>query len=235
MVCVVKNEILFLLQTVFIAGSVLGALALGKEALVALISAIFLVANLFVIKQITLFGFDVTATDVYIIGAVLAFNLLQEFYGKRIAKKTIWISFFISLIFVILSKVHLLYVPNSHDFVHGSFEKILCFLPRIVFASFVAHVFSQYVRLFLYGRLQKLAGGRFLVSRNIVITVVEQLLDTVIFGFIGLYGVVHALTNVFLISFLVKMITIICTVPWLLLVQFIFRSNGRILRDTKAK
>ena len=209
-----QNEIIFFLQTVAVAGSVLVSLALGREALVACISLLFVLANLFVVKQVTLFGFDVMAADTYIIGAVLGFNLLQEFFGAQIAKKTIWISFFISFVFVIMSQIHLLYLPNAYDVTQSLFTGILGFLPRIVLASFIAHIISQYLRLWLYGFFKRLSANKYLVGRNILVTVIEQAVDTILFAFIGLYGVVHSITDMFILSFIIKIITILCITPW---------------------
>ncbi|MCK4518100.1 VUT family protein, partial [Candidatus Babeliales bacterium] len=72
------------------------------------------------------------------------------------------------------------------------------------------------LRLFLYERLQRLSNHeshKFLFARNLSVTVVEQALDTVLFGFLGLYGVVHSVTDVFVVSFSIKMLTILCMSP----------------------
>jgi hypothetical protein len=221
-----QNEIIFFLQTIAVAASVLGALALGREALVACISFLFVLANLFVVKQVSLFGFDVMAADTYIIGAVLGFNLLQEFFGVQIAKKTIWVSFFISFIFVIMSQIHLWYAPNIYDSTQHLYAGILGFLPRIVLASFVAHIVSQYVRLWLYDVFKRTVGGfnplsanKYLVGRNLVVTAIEQSVDTLLFGFIGLYGVIHSIAEMFILSFTVKILTILCITPWVVLAK----------------
>jgi len=220
-----SNELLFFLQIITVFGSVLGALILGKEALVACISFLFVIANLFVIKQISVFGLNVTPTDVYIIGGVLGFNFLQEFYGKKIAEKTIWISFLVSLIFVVMSRIHVWFAPNVHDVTHGLFVKVLGFLPRIAIASFIAHVVAQYFRLFFYGFLKKIFINRYLITRNLTVTVIEQALDTALFSFIGLYGIVYSLRDVFLLSFSVKLITIMCTIPAIVLARFFVRRG----------
>ncbi|MBU1008332.1 queuosine precursor transporter [Candidatus Dependentiae bacterium] len=219
------NELLFFLQAILVAGIVLGALVLGEEALVACISLLFVLANLFVTKQIMLFGFYVTSADVYIIGAVLGFNLLQEYFGREIARKAIWISFFISLVVLVLSQIHLSYLPNMYDTTQDSFVTIMGLLPRIVCASLVAHVGAQYVRLFFYGVLKRVCEDRYFLARNLVVTVTEQLVDTVIFGFVGLYGVVHAVTDVFVVSFTIKVVVIFCAVPWVLLAKKLVKRD----------
>lgn len=221
-----NNELLFLLQIIAVSSAVLGALMLGKEALVACIAFLITLANLFVVKQVTLFGLQVTVTDAYIVGAVLGFNLLQEYFGKDIARKTIWISFFMSLVLVVAAQVHLGYTPNEHDFTQASYEKILGFLPRILVASFTAHVVSQYIRLFLYEKAKNLFRNQYFVVRNLSVTVVEQLVDTILFGFIGLYGVVHTVTDVFVLSFAIKMISIVCIVPLVMSVRYLLGAGN---------
>jgi len=225
------NELVFFLQTIIVALVMLVALALGKEAVIAGISLLFVLANIFVVKQITLFGFEVTSADVYIIGAVLGFNLLHEYFGNNIAKKTIWISFFISAIVLVMSQLHLRYIPNMHDITQRSFMNIFGFLPRIVGASFAAHIGAQYLRLFLYGLLKRVCGSRYLVARNFFVTIVEQAVDTAIFGFIGLYGIVYSLTDVFFISFVIKLLAIVCTTPWLVLARFAAASRSSLVEN----
>jgi len=220
------NELIFFAQTMLVSAAVLGALVLGREALIACISLLFVLANLFVVKQITLFGFEVTAADVYVVGAVLGFNLLQEYFGKKIARKTIWISFFVSLVCVVMSQLHLGYIPNAYDATQGAFTQILGVLPRLLIASFATHIIVQYFRLFFYGLLKKRYGSRHLVSRHFVVTTIEQIIDTGLFGFIGLYGVVHALTDVFVVSFCIKLVAIACTAPWLAVARVVMRRWG---------
>jgi len=77
------NEFIFLLHIIIIAISSLVALRLGKEALVAYVCVLGILSNLFVTKQILLFGFNVIATDAFVVGAVLGLQLLQEYYGKK--------------------------------------------------------------------------------------------------------------------------------------------------------
>ena len=88
------NELIFIFHCLIIASSSLFALFLGSYGLVAFICIQCILANLFVIKQITLFGYTATCSDAFTVGATLGLNLLQEYFGKNITKKTIWINFF---------------------------------------------------------------------------------------------------------------------------------------------
>src|SRR5229473_6185965 len=114
----IMNELIFALHTVIIALFALGALALGQGALVAFVCIQCILANLFVVKQITLFGFTATCADAFTVGATIGLNMLQEYFGKAIAKRTIWINFFLLIFYAIVSQVHLIYVPHAADTMH---------------------------------------------------------------------------------------------------------------------
>jgi uncharacterized PurR-regulated membrane protein YhhQ (DUF165 family) len=107
------NELIFIVHTVVIAAFALGALALGCTSLVAFVCSCCILANLFVVKQITLFGLTATCADAFTVGATIGLNMLQEYFGKEIAKKTIWINFFLLIFYAIVSQIHLIYIPHA--------------------------------------------------------------------------------------------------------------------------
>src|SRR5438445_4228981 len=122
------NELIFILHTLIIAAFALGALALGPSALVAFVCIQCMLANLFVVKQITLFGFTATCADAFTVGATIGLNLLQEYFGKEIAKRTIWINFFLLIFYALLSQIHLFYLPIITVTVKHIFLLLLCLI-----------------------------------------------------------------------------------------------------------
>lgn len=208
------NEILFFFQIILVIGFVLGALKLGKEALTSWVVIQAIVANLFVVKQITLFGFQVTASDVFAIGSLLALNLLQEFFSRESANKATLVCFYIMLFFASISQIHLLFEPNNHDFSHSSFVTILSLSPRLLFASMTVFFLVQQVDIHLFGFLKNNFpkwGFAFRLSLSLILS---QLLDTILFSFIGLYGIVDSLFDIILVSFLIKLIVIFFSAPF---------------------
>ncbi len=192
------------------------ALRLGKEALVAFICTQCVLANLFVTKQIILFGLNATASDAYTIGAVLGLNLLQEYYGKSITKKAVWISFFILIFYAIMSQIQLLFIPSQFDVNQSHFYAILYAMPRITVASFSVYLFVQHLDRIIYGYLKKLFNHRFLVGRNYVSIGICQLADTILFSFFGLYGIVQNIWSIILVSYAIKMAALFLTTPFLM-------------------
>lgn len=220
----IPNELIFVLQTSFISCTALGALYLGKEALVAFICLVCIMANLLIIKQTMLFGFNATCADAFTIGATLGLNLLQEYFGRSITKKTIWINFFLLVFYAIMTQIHLAYAPSLADSAHSSFQAILGFMPRIVVASFTVYLIAQMVDYLVYGFLKRICADRFLIIRNYGSMLVSQLVDTVLFSFLGLYGIVDNIGEIILVSYCIKVVAIGIASPFVALSRIIIKQ-----------
>lgn len=213
------NELLFFTQTLLIVGFAFGALKLGKSALTSWVAIQALIANLFVLKQITLFGFNVTAGDSFIIGSLLGLNFLQEFFGKEEAQKATWICFFFMLFFAIISQLHLLYIPSPHDTSQSSFYEILSQSPRLIFASMGVFFIVQRIDIRFFAFLKNTFPTWSFVLRTATALVVSQLLDTVLFSFFGMYGIVASILDIIILSFAIKLIVIGCFTSFMRIVR----------------
>lgn len=207
------NLFLFLAQTFLVVGFALAAFRLGSGALTAWIAIQSILANLFVTKQVNLLGFDVTASDAFAIGGIFGLNLLQEHFSKEEAQKATWISFFCMLFFVVASQLHLLYLPSIHDTTQTAFSTILSPAPRLFLASISVFLIVQQSDIRFFVLLKRIFPNRSFAFRTAVSLVFSQLLDTVLFTFAGLYGSVASVTDVILLSFLVKLGVIFCFSP----------------------
>lgn len=200
------NELIFFLQTTLVLAGTYLALKLGKSALTTWIAFQALIANLFVLKQINLFSFDVTASDVFAIGSLLGLNSLQEYFGKEEAKKATWISFFILIFFTLVSTLHLYYIPNSYDESQSAFLTIFSKVPRLLIASMSAFFIVQQFDIWLFSKLKTTWS---FATRVGISSSISQLLDTFLFSFLGLYGVVESFIDVFIVSYTIKLIVIL--------------------------
>lgn len=192
----------------------LGALRLGKEALISWIALQGVLANLFVVKQIDLFGLHVTCSDVYVVGSVFGLNLLQEFFGQSASKKSIFATFLGMLFMSIMSKFHVTYSPSVLDWSHSSYSTILEFMPRLLVASvtvfFLIQLFDVRFFAFLKSRFPRMP----LTLRNSASMITSQGLDTLLFTFLGLYGVISSPWHVICVSFSIKLIVIVLVTPF---------------------
>lgn len=202
------NELIFGLHCGLVILFVLIALRMGKEALIGWVAIQAILANLLVMKQITLFGCNATGSDVFAVGSILSLNLLQEYYGKQLARKAIWFTFLAMAFFAVMSQIHLLYHPSSYDTAQASFVKIFSAAPRLLFASLAVSFLVQQIDLRVFSFLKSKMKNTALVWRNAISLTLSQLLDTVLFTLIGLYGLVDSLLEIIVISFILKMVVI---------------------------
>ncbi len=202
------NEILFFFQAICVIGFALIALRFGSAAVTAWVTMQALIANLFVLKQIHLFGFEVTASDTFVIGTLVGLNLLQEYFDQEEAKKATWTCFLFLLFFAIVSQLHLLYVPNQFDTSQSAFETLLTPSPRLFTASILTFFLVQQFDIVFFAFLKRKLPKTSFAVRTTYSLIVSQFLDTVLFSYFGLYGIAAALFDVIMVSFAIKLISI---------------------------
>jgi len=202
------NETLFLGQILLIVFLDLLAAYLGREYLLSLIVVQGLLANFFILKQVSMFGLVVTCTDVFIIGMVLALNLLEEIYGKEASSKAIN-SYFFTLIVVFLFKFfHLSYVPASVDQTQGHYLALLSETGRIIFATLAVSFLSLHMDRYLYRLLSSKLDVRFLSLKNFITTAVSQLFDTILFSYLALFGIFASMWDLIVFSYTIKLVSL---------------------------
>lgn len=213
------NELIFLGYSLTVALLVGGATLLGYEALVALMTLLAVCMNLLVTKQIMFLGWHATAADALSIGAVLCTNMIQEFFGTERAKRAVWISFAGFIAATVIFMIHCTYIPSAADTMQSHCLALFCPLPRIGIASLIAYLITQLCDRYLYAKLMTITHKRYFLVRNIGITALTQLLDAVLFGTLGLYGVVANLPSVLFVSYVIKLCSLLLIVPALVLMK----------------
>jgi queuosine precursor transporter len=205
------NAFIFFIHIFLVFTFGLGALRLGKEALIGWVALQAVLANLFVIKQIDFFGFEITCSDAFAVGSFFGLNLLQEYFGRKTTLTAIKVCFFSMLFFALMAQIHLLYKPSLSDTTQDAFRTILEASPRLFIASLATFAIAQQIDLRLFRKLSFLSSFSL---KNTLALSCSQLIDTIIFSFLGLYDIVSSLFDVIFISFLVKLVIILCLKPF---------------------
>lgn len=213
------NELLFFSHILFIIFFTLIALKTGKEMLSACICLQIVLSNLFVTKEITLFGLNVTSCEAYTVGAFLSLNLLQEFFTKKAVRKALWACLFCMAFVVIISQLHICYIPSEFDNTHLAFEQILSRTPRIFLASIASYFIALFLDLKLFQRIKDKWPQRPLWLRMLSTTFISQFIDTVIFAFLGLFGIVHNIWHIIAMAYTIKIITTLALTPMTLIAK----------------
>lgn len=205
------NSILFLVSSLMVSAASLFCLKQSKTLLTAWIALLGVMANLFVLKQITLFGMNATASDVFAVGSLLGLNLLREHFDMESCKKAILISFFCMMFFGLMAQLHLLYIPNDFDHSQEAYRLLLQHNFRIIIASVGVFFTVQIIDVLLYTLFLKHLNS--FALRNILSLSISQAIDTALFSFVGLYGLVDDIISIMLISYVIKLTAIASVTP----------------------
>ena len=208
------NEILFLTQILWMGFFTIAAAKAGKSALVAWIAILAFLANFFVLKQVVLFGLEVTASDAFALGSLLSLNLLQEKEGIGEAKRACWVSLATLLFFAGASQLHLALQPSMHDASQAAFSTLLTPAPRLFFASLASLFVTQRADVLFFSKLKAKFPQAAFPIRALFSLALSETVDTVLFSFLGLYGIVHTLLEVILFSLVMKAISLITLTPF---------------------
>lgn len=207
------NELYFLGQVIIVLLFSYGALRLGQGALTTAVTVQALIANIFVLKQMSFLGFEVTCSDAFAVGSILSLNLLREYFGKAQATKAISICFFFMVFFVAVSQMQLLFIPSPHDTAQFAYAKLLTPAPRLLFASLIVFFLVQHFDVRCFGWISKLLPRSPFPLRSSLSLTISQFIDTVLFSFLGLYGIVNSILDIILVSFLLKVCVIFTLGP----------------------
>ncbi len=201
---------------------------LGREGLLILIVLHIIVCNLQVVKQVELFGLQATLGNVAYGVTFWCTDLLAEKHGKREAARGVIIGFVALVVFTVLMQLALLFSPGPEDWADPHLQEIFGFMPRLVVASLLAYLVSQFHDVWFFHYLRTLTRGRHLWLRNNLSTIVSQLLDTLVFcsvAFIGIFTL-PVLIQIYLTTWLIKVLVAALDTPFIYLATRWHRAAG---------
>jgi len=196
----------------------------GRQGLYASVVISLLLANLQGHKLTEIFGLQTSMGVILYSSIYFATDLLSERYGKREANRAVMIGFVVSVIFIIMTSISLMYLPSSapatKDFalsIHQATETLFNFSPRFVFGSLLAYFISQSFDVWIYHRIKQKTQGRHLWLRNNVSTMLSQAIDTFIYGIVVWWGIVDFATamQLAMAKYLFKVIIALADTPFL--------------------
>ena len=180
-------------------------LGVGRIALIALFVTALVTAQLTASK---LLGFSIpfslpfTESTLVMPGAALAYALTffasdcySELYGPEEAHKVVNVGFVMN--FVMLALVYSTIAAPAAPFGSidpATFERVLGASLNIVVASALAYLVSQNWDVYAFHRIREWTDGDHLWARNVGSTASSQLVDSLIFVFVG-FAIMPALTG----------------------------------------
>lgn len=194
----------------------------GKIGIFVWIVIATILANIQVTKIIYLFGIEATLGNILYGTIFLATDVLNEIFGKKAAKKAVYLGFITMIVTVILMTISLQFKPHPNDFVQSSLETIFGYLPRLLLASLTAFIISQLIDVYVFDYIKRLLpANKWLWVRNNLSTIFSQLIDTVIFVPIAFVNTVstQVLFGIMISTYLIKIIVAILDTPFIYLIK----------------
>ncbi|MCK5585125.1 queuosine precursor transporter [Candidatus Bipolaricaulota bacterium] len=199
----------------------------GKQGLYVLVVASVIVANIQVTKTILLFGFTATLGNVLYGSTFFATDVLSELYGKRAARRGVWLGFVAMGLVVVWMQFGLAFVPGPDDMAHDSLTTVFGIMPRIAVGSLIAYLVSQHHDVFAFHFWKARTRGRFLWLRNCASTMVSQAIDSVLFCFIALWGLYDTATwlEILATTYVLKWLVALLDTPFIYLAVRLHRQG----------
>ncbi len=198
----------------------------GKAGLYMVIVASVITANIQVLKTVRLFGLVSTLGNVIYGCVFLATDILSEVYGKKSAQRGVWLGFAGMVLVTVWMQISLIFIPDASDFAQRSLETIFGIMPRIMAGSILAYLLSQHHDVLAFHYWKNKTEGRFLWLRNNASTMVSQIIDTVAFSLVALWGVfeINIWWQILLTTYLMKWIVAVVDTPFIYLAKRLSKS-----------
>lgn len=118
----------------------------------------------------------------------LVTDLLNEYYGKKGARRATFISFSMALyVFVVINIAQAMpYLDAPYNVDKKSFDTIFGSAKMMYIASLAAFIVGSLIDIFLFSALKRLTAGKFLWLRATGSTIVSQAFDSLVVSYIFL-------------------------------------------------
>ncbi|MCM1990834.1 queuosine precursor transporter [Oceanirhabdus seepicola] len=210
----------------------------GKRGILGYIILSVIAANLQVNKGVIfdfgLFELEATLGNVMFAGIFLATDLLNEKYGYKEAKKSVHISIFANISFIIIMYISTIF--QGLDYSSNFNEALNLFFSinggalKAVLVGNLVYLISQSLDVYVYSKLKNWNDSRkTLWIRNNGSTLISQLVDSILvtlgFALVGIFPMSIAFT-VIITTLIVKYIAAILDTPFMYLMSNITPREG---------
>jgi uncharacterized integral membrane protein (TIGR00697 family) len=147
---------------------------------------VLLVTNVITAKYINIAHVTLTAGAITYPFTFTLLDVIVEVYGSKRAKLAVWMGLIASLLMSLIVQIASMVPIYSQSTVsQQAFQLVFGFTPGILLASMSAYLIAQSVDIYLFAWARNLTKLKHLWFRNVLSTLLSQLIDTVIFGWVA--------------------------------------------------
>ena len=193
----------------------------GKTGVFVWVAIASIIANIQVLKSVTLFGISATLGNVMFASIFLATDIMSECYGKKEAKKCVYIGVLSIITYLVISQLTLLFTPNDIDVVQSSMQTLFSIAPRACIASVTMFFIANIVDVKIYDLLKRKFKGKKLWVRNNISTIICNCVENFGFVFLAFYAVYPTteLLSIAISTSLIEVVIALCDTPFLYLAR----------------
>lgn len=200
----------------------------GKQGLIAWVAIGTIIANIQVIKTVHIFGISATLGNVMFASIYLATDILNDIYGRKVAKRAVWLGFSSALVMIIVMQMSLHFIPAPEDMAQKSLSTIFDLVPRIALGSIIAYIIGQHVDVFIFSAIKKVfSSDKTFIIRAYGSTMLSSIIDTALFVTIAFAGTLSNMIvfEIFITTYLLKLISTIFNVPFGYIAKSMYRKD----------
>ncbi|MCI2842217.1 queuosine precursor transporter [Staphylococcus hominis] len=200
----------------------------GKQGLIAWVAIGTIIANIQVIKTVDIFGISATLGNVMFASIYLATDILNDIYGRKVAKRAVWLGFSSTLVMIIVMQMSLHFIPAPEDISQKALSTIFDLVPRIALGSIIAYIIGQHVDVFIFSMIKKVfQSDKTFIIRAYGSTVLSSIIDTALFVTIAFMGTLptSVVFEIFITTYVLKLVSTIFNVPFGYIAKSFYRKG----------
>lgn len=206
--------------------------------ILTLFSATWLISNIAAVKLVSIFGITLTGGFLIFPFTTMLSIIIVETYGYKNARQAIWSGFILNLTFVFFINMVSIIPSSPYWNLESQFNSILVPGTRIIFASLISFLLSDFANSYLMAKMKTKNHGKSLIKRVLVSYAISITIDITCFMIIAFYGKMptYVLAKLMLAAYCKKMICQIILFPIILyLIDFLKNIEGIDVYDYDTK
>jgi uncharacterized integral membrane protein (TIGR00697 family) len=206
--------------------------------ILTLFAATWLVSNVAAVKLVSIYGVTLTGGFIVFPFTTMLSSVIVEVYGYKSSRQAIWAGFILNLTFVFFINIINVIPSSSHWDLGDQFKNILVPETRIIFASLISFLLSDFSNSYLMAKMKIKSHGRSLLKRILISCGISLSIDITCFMLLAFYGAMPSLVFMKLMAaaYLKKTLCQIALFPLILyLIELLKNAEGADVYDYDTK
>jgi uncharacterized integral membrane protein (TIGR00697 family) len=206
--------------------------------ILTLFAATWLISNVAAVKLVSIYGVTLTGGFIIFPFTTMLSSIIVEVYGYKNSRQAIWSGFILNLTFVFFINIVNVIPSSSHWHLEDQFKNILVPETRIILASLISFLLSDFSNSYLMAKMKIKSQGRSLLKRILVSCGLSLSIDITCFMLLAFYGAMPSsiLLKLMSAAYLKKIFCQIALFPLILyLIELLKKSEGIEVFDYETK